>query len=142
MASTGVGVAGRVGFYCAHIEGYLVMSVGASMELASGMHRDADGRHRHAQPWNLAHMGTSRPVCTRLWVKPSATPSRTSVCVPPRVPCVSRHIKPDHARATIAPERARARGLVNVQAFLESVHRSVKTTLAISAPPARPVSRP
>ena len=109
MASTGVGVAGRVGFYCAHIEGYLVMSVGASMELASGMHRDADRRHRHAQPWNLAHMGTSRPVCTRLWVKPSATPSRTSVCVPPRVPCVSRHIKPDHARATIAPERARAR---------------------------------
>ena len=107
MASTGVGVAGRVGFYCAHIEGYLVMSVGASMELASGMHRDADGRHRHAQPWNLARMGTSRPVCTRLWVKPSATPSRTSVCVPPRMPCVSRHIKPDHARATIAPERAR-----------------------------------
>ena len=62
MASTGVGVAGRVGFYCAHIEGYLVMSVGASMELASGMHRDADGRHRHAQPWNLARMGTSRHV--------------------------------------------------------------------------------
>ena len=62
ITSTGVGVAGRVGFYCAHIEGYLVMSVGAAMELASGMHRDADGRHRHAQPWNLARMGTSRHV--------------------------------------------------------------------------------
>ena len=37
----------------------LLLSVGASMELASGMHRDADRRHRHAQ------RGTSL-----IWVRP------------------------------------------------------------------------
>ena len=42
-------------------------------------------------------------LSSQLWVKQSAVLSRSSVCLPPRVPCVSRHIKPDHARATITP---------------------------------------
>ena len=75
-------------------------------ECPSGMHRDADRRHRHAQRGiSLTQVLSSRP-----WVELSAAPSRSSVCLPPRVPCVSRHIKPDHARATIAPG-VYARGL-------------------------------
>ena len=63
------------------------------------MHRDADRRHRHAQRGtSLTYVLSSRPR-----VKLSAAPPRSSVCLPPRGPCVSRHIKPDHTRATIAP---------------------------------------
>ena len=75
-------------------------------ERPSGVHRDADRRHRHAQRGtSLTQVLSSRPR-----VKLSAAPPRSSVCLPPRGPCVSRHIKPDHARATIAPGVC-ARGL-------------------------------
>ena len=42
--------------------------------------------------------------------RPRQQPSRTNFCLPPRMPCFSRHIKPDHARATSAPG-VYARGL-------------------------------
>ena len=91
-------------------------------ERPSGMHRDADGHPRHAQRGtSLTQVLSSRP-----WVKLSAAPSRSSVCLPPRVPCVSKHIKPDHARATIAPS-VYARGL-----------GSKVDTLPLGGSPARP----
>jgi hypothetical protein len=91
----------------------------------SGMHRDADRRHRHAQRGtSLTQVLSSRP-----WVKLSAAPSRSSVCPPPRVPCVSRHIKPDHARATIAPS-VYARGL-----------GSKVDEISLGGSPARPACR-
>ena len=94
-------------------------------ERPSGMHRDADRRHRHAQRGtSLTQVLSSRP-----WVKPSAAPPRSSVCPPPRGPCVSRHIKPDHARATIAPG-VYARGL-----------GSKVDVLPLGGSPARPARR-
>ena len=43
--------------------------------------------------------------------RPRQQPSRTNFCLPPRMPCVSRHInlKPDHAHANHRPGRVRAR---------------------------------
>ena len=40
--------------------------------------------------------------------RPRPQPSRTSFYLPSRVPCVSRHIKPDHAHANHRPGRVRA----------------------------------
>ena len=94
-------------------------------ECPSGMHRDADRRHRHAQRGtSLTQVLSSRPR-----VKLSAAPPRSSVCPPPRGPCVSRHIKPDHARATIAPG-VYARGL-----------GSKVDVLPLGGSPARPARR-
>ena len=94
-------------------------------ERPSGMHRDADRRHRHAQRGiSLTQVLSSRP-----WVELSAAPFRSSVCLPPRVPCVSRHIKPDHTRATIATGVC-ARGL-----------GSKVDVLSLGGSPSRPARR-